>query len=102
MGGGLCWKGSLMFTAQQYREKAAEYLELVKTAVGPNEVREYQSLARHFTERANDMGWLSVHASRQVEEARLTSMAIAIGLTNSLSREPWQSERFWANSTQDN
>jgi hypothetical protein len=39
-----------MFTAEQYRAKASEYAKLMETANGPNEVREYQSLERSFTE----------------------------------------------------
>jgi len=43
-----------MFTAEQYRAKASEYAKLMKTANGPNEVREYQSLERSFTELADN------------------------------------------------
>ena len=46
-----------MFTADQYRAKAMEYSELVKTANGPNEVNEYQGLERSFAELADNAQW---------------------------------------------
>ena len=48
-----------MFTAEQYRTKASEYAKLMKTANGPNEVREYQSLERSFTELADNAQWIA-------------------------------------------
>ena len=33
-----------MFTAEQYRAKAAEYASYVRTAQSPSEVREFQNL----------------------------------------------------------
>jgi hypothetical protein len=47
-----------MFTADQYRAKAIEYSKLLKTANGPNEVREYQRLERSFTELADNAQWV--------------------------------------------
>jgi hypothetical protein len=47
-----------MFTADQYRAKAIEYSKLLRTANGPNEVREYQGLERSFTELANNAQWI--------------------------------------------
>jgi hypothetical protein len=43
-----------MFTTDQYRAKAIEYSKLLRTAKGPNEVREYQRLERSFTELADN------------------------------------------------
>jgi hypothetical protein len=47
-----------MFTADQYRAKAIEYSKLLRTANGPNEVREYQRLERSFTELADNAQWV--------------------------------------------
>jgi hypothetical protein len=54
-------KGSPMFTAEQYRTKAAEYSKLLETANGPNEVREFQKLQRSFTELADNEQWVNDH-----------------------------------------
>jgi hypothetical protein len=43
----------------QYRAKALEYSKLLRTANGPNEVREYQRLKRNFTELADNAQWVS-------------------------------------------
>lgn len=48
-----------MFTSKQYRAKAAEYTELVKTANPSNEVREFQKLERSFTVLADNEQWLT-------------------------------------------
>jgi hypothetical protein len=50
-----------MFTAEQYRAKAAEYSELAKTANGPREFSEFQNLERSFTELANNEQWVTDH-----------------------------------------
>jgi len=47
-----------MFTLEQYRAKAAEYSTLAKTANAPNEVREFQTLERSFTELADNQQWV--------------------------------------------
>ena len=50
-----------MFTADQYRTKAAEYSKLLETANGPKEVREFQKLQRSFTELADNEQWVTDH-----------------------------------------
>jgi hypothetical protein len=63
-----------MFTPKQYRAKAAEYTELVKTANSPNEVREFQGLERTFTVLAENEQWMrdnydkTVHATEHAGE----------------------------------
>jgi hypothetical protein len=64
-------KGSLMFTAGQYRAKASEYAKLLKTANGPNEVREYQSLERSFTELADDAQWVADNYDKTVHPTEI-------------------------------
>ena len=47
-----------MFTTKQYRAKAVEYGELVKTSTGPNQ-REFQQLEQRFTVLADNEQWLA-------------------------------------------
>ena len=49
-----------MFTAQQYRAKAAEYTDLAKATHKPAEVREYEALERSFTTLADNAQWLAL------------------------------------------
>jgi hypothetical protein len=55
-----------MFTAQQYRAKASEYAELVGTANGPSEGREFQRLERNFTELADNAQWMTDNHGKTV------------------------------------
>lgn len=55
-----------MFTSEQFRAKAAEYIELGKTANSPNEVREFQKLERSFTTLADNEQWLADNHDRIV------------------------------------
>jgi hypothetical protein len=48
-----------MFIPTQYRAKATEYGELVKTTDLPHEIREFRELERSFTELANNEEWLA-------------------------------------------
>lgn len=48
-----------MFTPQQYRAKASEYTDLVKTANNPAEVLEFQTLEQSFTVLADNEQWLA-------------------------------------------
>jgi hypothetical protein len=64
-------KGSPMFTPKQYRTKAAEYSQLVKTANSSAEAREFQELERSFAVLADNEQWLrdnhakTMHATRK-------------------------------------
>jgi hypothetical protein len=62
-------KGSPMFTPEQYRTKAAEYTELVRTTRAPNDVRELQQLERSFTALADNEQWLSDNHDKTVHAA---------------------------------
>jgi hypothetical protein len=55
-----------MSTPEQYRAKAAEYGELAKTAIGPDEAREFQRHERNFTELADNEQWVADHRNRTV------------------------------------
>ena len=50
-----------MFTAEQYRTKAAEYSKLLETANGPKEISEFRNLQRSFTELADNEQWVIDH-----------------------------------------
>jgi hypothetical protein len=53
-----------MFTPEQYRTKAIEYGESLRTSTDPHERRVYQELRRHFAELANNEQWLSDNHQR--------------------------------------
>ena len=57
-----------MFTPQQYRAKAAEYTDLVKTASNPAEALEFQTLEHSFTV-ADNAQWLADNQSKIVRTA---------------------------------
>jgi len=48
-----------MYTLEQYRAKASECGELVKTSIGSNEKREFQRLEQSFNMLANNEQWLA-------------------------------------------
>jgi glucose dehydrogenase len=48
-----------MFTAEQYRAKAAEYASYVKNAQSPSETREFQNLERVYRSLAENAEWLA-------------------------------------------
>jgi len=56
---------------KQYRAKAAEYGELVKTSIYPNQRRDFQKIEQSFTVLADNEQWLAnnyqntLHASEQ-------------------------------------
>jgi hypothetical protein len=60
-----------MFTPKQFRAKAAEYVDLVRTSTGPNEKREFQELEKRFNVLADNEQWLMdnhnkiIHAPEQ-------------------------------------
>ena len=58
-----------MFTPQQYRAKAAEYTDLVKTASNPAEALEFQTLEQSFTVLADNAQWLADNQSKIIRAA---------------------------------
>jgi hypothetical protein len=48
-----------MFTPGQYRDKAAQYAELAKTARNADEAREFQRLQRSYAMLADNEQWLA-------------------------------------------
>jgi hypothetical protein len=59
-----------MFTPGQYRDKAVGYGELVKTANGPDERREFQALEQSFTVLADNEQWLADNHDKTVRSTR--------------------------------
>jgi hypothetical protein len=79
---------ALMFTADQYRAKAAESAESLKRTNIPSEIREFQRSKQSFTDLAQNEDWLAdnfdkmigprdIHAQDEVAEKRLDGSAIA-------------------------
>jgi hypothetical protein len=58
-----------VFTSEQYRAKAAEYAQLVKTARGPDEVREFQRLEQSFSTLADNEQWVVDNQNRTLHAA---------------------------------
>ena len=58
-----------MSTAEQYRAKATEYAELLKTAVAPSEIIELQRRKQSFTLLAQNEDWLA-HNSDKIIRAQ--------------------------------
>jgi len=48
-----------MFTTKQYRAKAVENGELVKTSIDPNQRRDFQKIEQSFTVLADNEQWLA-------------------------------------------
>ena len=46
-----------MFTTKQYRAKAVENGELVKTSIDPNQRRDFQKIEQSFTVLADNEQW---------------------------------------------
>ena len=58
-----------MFTAKQYRDKAAEYNQLTATATTSDEKREYRNLEQRFTTLADNEEWMVEHRDQTVHAA---------------------------------
>lgn len=55
-----------MFTAQQYRAKAAEYEGFLATAQSPAEAAEYRDLKHSYASHADNLDWLATNAGKTV------------------------------------
>jgi hypothetical protein len=69
-----------MFSAEQYRAKAAEYLELAAKTESPNEIREFGDLERSYTVLAANEEWLKCNFDKIVrapDKDRLEGGALA-------------------------
>jgi hypothetical protein len=63
-----------MFSAKEYRAKAAEYAERGRTAEAPNEILEYENLWRRYAEMAENKEWVernfktTIHDDREADD----------------------------------
>src|SRR5947208_16046922 len=56
-----------MFTAEQFRAKAAEFRALLtNTARSPNETREFRDLEQTYTTLAENEEWMAVHTDKRI------------------------------------
>jgi hypothetical protein len=56
-----------MFTAEQFRAKAAEFTALLtNTARSPNETREFRDLEQTYTTLAENEEWMEVHTDKMI------------------------------------
>jgi hypothetical protein len=55
-----------MFTAQQYRAKAAEYEGFLAAAQSPAEAAEYRDLKHSYVSHADNLDWLAANAGKTV------------------------------------
>jgi hypothetical protein len=55
-----------MFTAKQYRAKAAEYTELLKAASLPAEIREFKELEQSFLTLAENEEWMADNREKTI------------------------------------
>ena len=56
-----------MFTAEQYRAKAAEYSARLAATEVPSEVREFRDLQRRFWLLADNEDWLATNYKRTID-----------------------------------
>jgi hypothetical protein len=60
-----------MFTAKQYRAKAAEFRALLtKTPVSPNETSEFRDLEQTYTTMAENEEWMAVHLDKTIQRRK--------------------------------
>ena len=55
-----------MFTAEQYRAKAAQYDGFLAAAQSPAEVAEYRDLKQSYASHADNLDWLAANAGKTV------------------------------------
>jgi hypothetical protein len=61
-----------MFTAQQYRAKAAEFTGfLTDTPRSPNELSEFRDLAQTYTTLAENEEWMAIHIDKTIQRRKI-------------------------------
>ena len=60
-----------MFTADEYRTKAAECAETAKTATAPNEIRDLKRSQKAFSDLAKNEDWLADNFDKMIGPARI-------------------------------
>lgn len=64
-----------MFTADQFRAKAAEYAELLKNTDNPTEIKEFRRSKQSFTELAQNEDWLAANFDKIIQSQNGGSLA---------------------------
>ena len=84
-GRALAWleRARLMFTAKQYRAKAAEYTGLLKAASLPAETREFRRLEQSYLTLAENEEWMATIAKKYTVRVQTT---IAMATPSSRSK----------------
>jgi hypothetical protein len=60
-----------MFTAEQYRAKAAEFRPLLtNTLRSPNETKEFRDLEQTYTTLAENEGWMAVNVDKAIQRRK--------------------------------
>jgi hypothetical protein len=68
-----------MFTAEQYRAKAAEFRAfLTNTPRSPNETREFRDLEQTYTTLAENEEWMAVLSIRRFNGERITTTVLPL------------------------
>jgi hypothetical protein len=61
-----------MFTAQQYRAKAAEFTGfLTDTPRSPSEMSEFRDLAQTYTTLADNEEWMAIHIDKTIQRRKI-------------------------------
>jgi hypothetical protein len=61
-----------MFTAQQYRAKAAEFTGfLADTPRSPSEMSEFRDLAQTYTTLADNEEWMAIHIDKTIQRRKI-------------------------------
>ena len=64
-------KGVQLFTAEQYRAKAAEFRTfLTNTPRSPNETREFRDLEQTYTTLSENEEWMAVHIDKTIQRRK--------------------------------
>ena len=68
-----------MFTANQFRAKAAEYAELLKNTENPSEIKEFQKSKQSFSQLAHNEDWLAANFDKIIhsQEGRKSADTVA-------------------------
>src|ERR1051325_7278616 len=66
-----------MFNPNQYSDKAADYAERAKTAIGPIEARALAEREKSFTSLADNEQWLSDNHQKTIQASGANAGALA-------------------------
>jgi hypothetical protein len=83
-----------MFTAEQYRAKAAEFRAfLTNTPRSPNETKEFRDLEHTYTELAENEGWMAVRIDQTIQRRKDYDNRAALAGKVTAGRSPIHNHR---------